>query len=231
MVSKRRRVPSELPEGEELQEVRVRYGPGEGVRMPERVHVEDVDGGGRVRDIRGPEDDVDVEVVRDDGRVEGHGEAHGERTTRFDVDLSSDITRMTLSPSRLSASLRSISDRILASKNPSRSAVASEIRRVLAAMEDTAPGQFGPDTKIQIVAEKVGDDQVLTAQIDGKSVFAVTFNNETEYWNIGLDSDVPDGSGEMFSDWGHEIANAWAEAGETDDVEIIWADVLKEKIA
>jgi uncharacterized Zn finger protein (UPF0148 family) len=41
-------------------------------------------------------------------------------------------------PQKVSAALRSISERILASENPSRSAVSCELRRVLAAMEDAA---------------------------------------------------------------------------------------------
>ena len=42
---------------------------------------------------------------------------------------------MAISPARLSAVLRSVADRISRSERPSRSAVASELRRVLAAME------------------------------------------------------------------------------------------------
>lgn len=41
-----------------------------------------------------------------------------------------------MTPARLASALRSVSDRILNSERPSKSAVASELRRILAAMDD-----------------------------------------------------------------------------------------------
>ncbi len=69
-----RHVATELAEGQKPEDVQMRGGPGEGVRVPERVHVEDVGRGGRVRLVGDAEDDVHEEVVRDDGGVQvGHG--------------------------------------------------------------------------------------------------------------------------------------------------------------
>lgn len=75
---------------------------------------------------------------------------------------------MALSPSRLSSALRSISDRIDRSKMPSRSAVAAELRRVLAAMN----GKSADDLKAMLVAQihayDIDDQEFVSAGMPDK---------------------------------------------------------------
>jgi hypothetical protein len=90
-------------------------------------------------------------------------------------------------PQKVSASLRSISERILASRNPSRFAVTAELRRVLAAIENKITVN-----KVTLVpAEEDEEPGMPTFLVEG------TWEGEAFAYNVSVELDGRD------ADWEH----------------------------
>jgi hypothetical protein len=89
---------------------------------------------------------------------------------------------MSLSPSRLSARLRSVADRIDRSRLPSRSAVAAELRRVLAAVGDNKAYRVTTDEPQGLCVGFRPSDELLEQ-----------LGAEVDEWDVGED-DGSDGA-------------------------------------
>ncbi len=112
-------------------------------------------------------------------------------------------------PKRVSAALRSISQRILASKSPSRSAVARELRRVLASM-DQGQVSAGP-TKVFVSEDWWDVNQVreLMEEVGGSDL------RECEYGLYGFVAPAAAAS-KLQSEPGVSAVDSWEEANGTD---------------
>lgn len=123
-----------------------------------------------------------------------------------------------MTPSELSAALRSIADRIGNSSNPSRSAVSSELRRVLAGFgQEPQAQQAAPATKVVISDNWMDDD--LPNIVSEHGGVAVRRGHFGEYGiempadqAAQFEADVGEGA-HIFSSW-DEASKAASEPGE-----------------